>query len=74
MVDALEPDIKDAYVRGGLYGYKIICDETNNTPEVIDNEMVILDTAIEPARGCGKMVQQLTIHRTGGITSATSNG
>ena len=26
---------------------------TNNTPEVIDNEMVILDTSIEPARGAG---------------------
>ena len=57
---------------GGIYAYTNVCDETNNTAEVIDNEMVILDTAIEPARGCGKMVQQLTIHRTGGITSSTT--
>lgn len=56
---------------GGVYAYNNICDETNNTSEVIDNEMVILDTELEPARGCGKMVQQLTIHRTGGITSST---
>lgn len=56
---------------GGVYAYNNVCDETNNTSEVIDNEMVILDTEIEPARGCGKMVQQLTIHRTGGITSST---
>ena len=56
---------------GGIYAYNNICDSTNNTPEVIDNEMIILDTAIEPARGAGKMVQQLTIHRTGGITSTT---
>lgn len=54
---------------GGLYAYKNICDETNNTPEVIDNEMIILDTEIEPARGAGKMVHQLTIHKTGGLTS-----
>lgn len=56
---------------GGVYEYLNVCDGTNNTPEVIDNEMVILDTSIEPARGAGKMVQRLTIHRTGGISSLT---
>jgi hypothetical protein len=54
---------------GGVYDYINTCDGSNNTPEVIDNEMLILDTAIEPARGAGKMVQRLTIHRTGGISS-----
>lgn len=55
---------------GGIYAYVNICDETNNTQEVIDNEMIILDTEIEPARGAGKMVHQLTIHKTGGLTSS----
>lgn len=54
---------------GGIYAYKSICDETNNTPEVIDNEMVVIDIEIEPARSCGKMCQQLVIHKTGGISS-----
>ena len=54
---------------GGLYAYVNVCDETNNTPDVIDNEMIILDTEIEPARGAGKMVHQLTIHKTGALTS-----
>ena len=54
---------------GGVYAYINTCDDSNNTPEVIDNEMIILDTSIEPARGAGKMVQRLTIHRTGGISS-----
>lgn len=57
---------------GGVYAYVNTCDATNNTPEVIDNEMIILDTAIEPARGAGKMVQRLTIHKTGGITSSAN--
>lgn len=56
---------------GGVYDYINVCDGTNNTPDVIDNEMVILDTSIEPARGAGKMVQRLTIHRTGGISTLT---
>ena len=54
---------------GGVYAFINICDETNNTPDVVDNEMIILDTSIEPARGAGKMVQRLTIHKTGGISS-----
>lgn len=56
----------------GIYAYTTQCDEKNNTPEVIDNEMLILDYAIEPARGAGKMVQQLTIYRTGGLTAVTT--
>ena len=54
---------------GGVYDFLNICDSTNNTPEIIDNEMLVLDTHIEPARGAGKMVHQLTIHRTGEISS-----
>ena len=58
-------------LNGGVYDYINVCDGTNNTPDVVDNEMVILDTSIEPARGAGKMVQRLTIHKTGGISSLT---
>ena len=53
----------------GIYDYRVQCDEQNNTPEIIDNEMLVLDVEIEPARGAGKMVQTLTIHRTGGIAA-----
>ena len=58
---------------GGLNAYENICDETNNTNEIIDNEMVVLSTSIEPGRGAGKMVQELTIYKTGGLSSSTSD-
>ena len=54
---------------GGLYAYKNVCDETNNTDAVIDNEMIVLSTSIEPAKGAGKMVHELTIYRKGGMSS-----
>ena len=65
-------DVKLNLIRanGGVYDYRTKCDSENNTPEVIDNEMVILDIDIEPSRGAGKMVQTLTIYRTGGIKSS----
>ena len=66
--DAILEKIK---ANGGVYDYLNVCDGSNNTAEMIDNEMIILDTSIEPARGAGKMVQRLTIHKTGGISALT---
>ena len=58
---------------GGLYDYENVCDSSNNTDEVIDNEMVVLSTSIEPAKGAGKMVHELTIYSTGKMRSTTSD-
>ena len=58
---------------GGIYDFRTQCDDRNNPPEVIDNEMLVLDVEIEPARGAGKMCQTLTIHRTGGIAASPRN-
>ncbi len=53
---------------GGMYKFLNVCDETNNTDDVINNEMLVLDTSIEPGMGSGKMVQTLTIYRKGGMS------
>ena len=58
---------------GGIQAYKNIMDESNNTPEIIDNEMAIISTHIEPGFGCGKMVQELTIYKTGGLSASISD-
>ena len=57
---------------GGIQDYLNIMDESNNTPEVIDNEFAILSTHIEPGRGMGKMVQELTLYRTGMMRATIS--
>lgn len=54
---------------GGLYEYLNVCDTSNNTDDVINNEMFVLSTSIEPGFGCGKMVQELTIYKKGGMSS-----
>lgn len=54
---------------GGLYEYLNVCDESNNTDDVINNEMFVLSTSIEPGMGAGKMVQELTIYRKGQMSS-----
>jgi hypothetical protein len=54
---------------GGIQAFKNVMDESNNTPEIIDNEMAILSTHIEPGMGCGKMIHELTLYRTGQMAS-----
>lgn len=57
---------------GGIQDFVNIMDESNNTPEIIDNEMAVLSTHIEPGRGMGKMVHELTLYRTGMMRAAIS--
>ncbi len=53
----------------GVFDFKNVMDETNNTPEVIDQNIGILDTYIEPVRGMEILVQRTTILKTGAISS-----
>jgi hypothetical protein len=52
---------------GGIQEYLNVCDESNNTDDVIDNEMFVLSTSIEPGRASGKMIQELTIYKSGAL-------
>ena len=62
--------ICDKYVnKNGLYNYFNKCDEENNTPTVIDNQIGVLDTYVEPIKGMGVIVNNVTILRTGAISS-----
>ena len=55
----------------GVYDYRNIMDGTNNTNDVIDNNMGILDTFVEPVKGLEILVSRVTILNTGEI--ATGN-
>jgi hypothetical protein len=56
---------------GGVYDYKNLMDTSNNTTEVIDNNMGILDTFVEPVKGLEILVSRVTVLNTGEI--ATGN-
>jgi hypothetical protein len=53
----------------GIYDYRNIMDTTNNTNEVIDNNMGILDTYVEPVKGLEILVSRVTVLNTGDIES-----
>lgn len=54
---------------GGIYNFVTIMDTSNNTPDVIDQNIGIIDVVIEPARGIHKFLNRVTITRTGGVAS-----
>lgn len=68
--DRADVILETAKNNGGVYEYNNQCDSYNNTDDVINNEMFILSTSIEPGMGAGKMVQELYIYRKGGMSSA----
>lgn len=50
LVNVINPIFSDAKNTEGLYDYLIVCDERNNTPEVIDQNQLIVDIYIKPVR------------------------
>ena len=54
---------------GGLYDFRTVMDTSNNTPEVIDNNMGVIDIYVEIVRGLEIIAQRLTILRTGAIAA-----
>jgi hypothetical protein len=62
--------ICETYVsKNGLYNYFNKMDDENNTPEIIDNQIGVLDTYVEPIKGMGIIVNNITILRTGAIAA-----
>jgi hypothetical protein len=62
--------ICEKYVnKNGLYNYFNKCDEENNTPTIIDNQIGVLDTYVEGIKGLGVIVNNITILRTGAINA-----
>ncbi len=49
-VALVEPFLREVQGRRGIYDYRVVCDETNNTAAVIDRNEFIGDIYIKPAR------------------------
>jgi phage tail sheath protein FI len=49
-ISIVEPYLRDVQGRRGIYDFKVVCDETNNTPQVIDTNSFVGDIYIKPAR------------------------
>ena len=46
----IEPFLRDVQGRRGIYDFRVVCDETNNTAEVVDGNRFVGDIYIKPAK------------------------
>jgi hypothetical protein len=60
-----EPFLRDVKGRRGVYDFRVVCDETNNTPEVIDTNRFVADIYIKPARSINFIQLNFIATRTG---------
>jgi phage tail sheath protein FI len=61
----VEPFLRDVQGRRGITDFRVVCDETNNTPEIIDRNEFIGDIYIKPARSINFIQLNFVAVRTG---------
>ena len=61
----VEPFLREVQVRRGITDFLVVCDETNNTGEVIDRNEFIAEIFIKPARSINFITLQFIATRTG---------
>jgi hypothetical protein len=62
---ALTPIFDQAKLNDGCYDYLIVCDTTNNTPDVIDNNELRISIYIQPVRAAEFILADFIATRTG---------
>jgi hypothetical protein len=60
----VEPFLRDVQGRRGIYDYKVVCDETNNTGQIIDTNQFVADIFIKPARSINFITLNFIAART----------
>ncbi len=61
----VDPYLRDVQSRRGIIDYLVVCDETNNTGQVIDNNEFRADFYIKPARSINFVTLTFIATRTG---------
>jgi hypothetical protein len=61
----VEPFLREVQGRRGITEYKVVCDESNNTGEVIDKNEFVADIYVKPARSINFIQLNFIATRTG---------
>ena len=64
-VNIVEPFLRDVQAKRGIQDFLLVCDDTNNTPDVIDRNEFIADIYVKPARSINFIGLTFVATRTG---------
>jgi hypothetical protein len=65
VVNTITPIFDNAKNTQGIFDYLIICDERNNTPEIIDDGVLVIDIYVKPVRTAEFILCNFYATRTG---------
>jgi hypothetical protein len=61
----VEPFLRDVQARRGITDFKVVCDEKNNTPQVIDSNQFVADIYVKPNRSINFIQLNFVATKTG---------
>ena len=61
----VNPFLRDVQAKRGMYDFLVVCDETNNTPEIIDRNEFVADIYIKPSRSINYITLNFIATKTG---------
>ncbi len=61
----VEPFMRDVKGRRGVTDFKVVCDETNNTPSIVDGNKFVADIYVKPTRSINFITLNFVATRTG---------
>ena len=64
-LSAVNPYLDNVVQREGLYAYRVVMDDTNNTADVVDRNMLIGQVYIQPTKTAEFIVLDFTVEPTG---------
>tara|TARA_A100001201_G_scaffold32681_1_gene35197 strand:+ start:1366 stop:4032 length:2667 start_codon:yes stop_codon:yes gene_type:complete len=64
-VNIIEPFLRTIQAQRGIFDFRVICDETNNTGAVVDNNEFVADIFVQPARSINFIGLNFVATRTG---------
>ena len=71
IVNTITPILESMKDSGALTNYEIVMDETNNTPDIIDEGFAIIDIGVWVTKGMEKIIQRISVYKTGGSSSGS---
>ena len=64
-VNIVDPYMRDIQAKRGVYDYLVVCDSTNNTPDIVDNNEFRADIYVKPTKSINYITLTFVATRTG---------
>ena len=64
-LNIVDPFLRDVKAKRGITDFVVVCDETNNTPDIIDSNQFRADIFVKPARSINFIGLTFVATRTG---------